>query len=227
MIIRTGLIRNRDDVSKEAFERHWLNVHGPLARAVPHLRAYTQNHVVASHVATPMAMHRIDGVSQLWFDDVAAMDQAMASAEQRACVDDIKAFLSAVSIVIQQPGTWSHFGARASRGAKVMAVLLGDPAASASYAAHLRESFARTVPNGGSVRVNPVIERGYVVDSDVPRSEDIVAAIAEVWFNERTEAQTALSTNLLDRIVDSLACVAAIHVHEFRILEPVANADAY
>jgi uncharacterized protein (TIGR02118 family) len=227
MIIRTGLMRNRDDVSKEAFERHWLNVHGPLASRVPQLRAYTQNHIMANHIATSSAIHRIDGISQLWFDDVAAMDQAMASAEQQACVDDIKVFLSAVSIVVQQPGEWRHFGVRAWERAKVMAVLVGAPAASSSYADNLRESLAQTVSGGGSVRVNQVIARDHVVDSDVPRSDDTVAAIAELWFNERMEVQKALSTGLPGGVGNGLQCVAAAHVRECRILEPLTNAATY
>jgi uncharacterized protein (TIGR02118 family) len=227
MIIRTGLICNRDDVSKEVFERHWRDVHGPLARVVPHLRAYTQNHVLASYIGTSSALHRIDGLSQLWFDDVAAMDQAMATAEQRACVDDIKGFLSAVTIVIQQPGEWRHVGLRRPEAAKVMAVLAGDPAASASYADHLGESFAQKVAGGGRVRVNQAIEHGYIVDDDVPRGKDIVAAIAELWFNEQTEVQKALSTGLLSGTANRLECIAAMHVRELRILEPLSNAAAH
>jgi uncharacterized protein (TIGR02118 family) len=224
MIIRTGLIRNRDDVSKEVFERHWLDVHGPLARVVRHLRAYTQNHVLVSYIATSSALHRIDGLSQLWFDEVAVMEQAMASAEQRACVDDIKEFLSAVTIVIQQPGEWRHVGVRGLERAKVMAVLAGDPPASSSYADHLCESFAQKVSGGGRVRVNQAIERGYSVDRDVPRGKDIVAAIAELWFNEQAEVQKALSTGLLSGTANGLECMAAMRVREFRILEPLSNA---
>jgi len=153
--------------------------------------------------------------------------KGMASLEQRLCIDDIKGFLSAVTIVIQRPGPWIHVGTGAARQAKVMAVLVGDPAASSSYADHLREWFEQNVACGGSVRVNPVIERGHVVDGAVPRSEDIVAAIAELWFNERSEMQKAMSTELFSSTTCALACATAMHVQEFRILEPRADATAY
>jgi EthD domain len=44
MIIRAGLIKNRDGVDHKTFAEHWLGVHGPLARQVPGMTAYTQNH---------------------------------------------------------------------------------------------------------------------------------------------------------------------------------------
>jgi len=99
MIIRSGLIRNREGVSKETFDQHWREVHGPLARVVPAMRAYAQNHVLARLAAGSQKLHGIDGISQLWFDDVAAMSQAMASPEQAACVEDIKGFLDRVKTV--------------------------------------------------------------------------------------------------------------------------------
>src|SRR5262249_6953663 len=141
MIIRSGLIRNREDVSKEAFDRHWLDVHGPLARAVPNLRAYTQNHVLTQLIAPSPSLHQIDGISQLWFDSVNAMNDAMRSVEQQLCVEDIKGFLSAVTIVVQQPGEWTYFGEAPPTQQKVVAVLAGSLGAGRSYADHLRAAF--------------------------------------------------------------------------------------
>ena len=105
MIIRTGLIKNRDGVGEEAFADHWLNVHGPLARQVPGMTAYSQNHIVERYppIETP-ELHRVDGLSQLYFPDVPTMAEAMETPEQRACVEDIKGFLSEVTIVIQRRG---------------------------------------------------------------------------------------------------------------------------
>ena len=47
MIIRSGLIRNRDGVDFAAFSEHWRRVHGPLALRVEAMRAYRQNHILA------------------------------------------------------------------------------------------------------------------------------------------------------------------------------------
>ena len=45
MIIRSGLIKNRDTVDFGEFSKHWKDVHGPLARIVPRMKAYSQNHI--------------------------------------------------------------------------------------------------------------------------------------------------------------------------------------
>src|SRR5260370_33578658 len=74
MIIRSGLIRNRDGVDFAAFSEHWRRVHGPLALCVEAMRAYRQNHILARLPAREGdRLHRIDGISQLWLDDVESM----------------------------------------------------------------------------------------------------------------------------------------------------------
>jgi len=229
MIIRSGLIRNRDDVSFEAFDRHWLDVHGPLARAVPLLRAYTQNHVRARHVtSTSSAFHRTDGISQLWFDDVAAMTQAMASPEQEACVVDIKGFLDEVTIVVQRPGTWAHFGTRDPQSLKVMAVLANHLGISADYTATLHERFARLVIAGGSLRINCVVDGSYIVDRGVSHGPEIVRGIAEFRFNGDEQVSDSLINQLVADHNGGVECLAAVTVEEFQILAPHANgSDGY
>ena len=74
MIIRSGLIRNRDGVDFAAFSEHWRRIHGPLALRVAAMRAYRQNHIL-ERLPAPQGerLHRLDGISQLWFDDVGSM----------------------------------------------------------------------------------------------------------------------------------------------------------
>jgi hypothetical protein len=40
MIIRSGLIRNRDGTDFAVFSEHWRRIHGPLALRVEAMRAY-------------------------------------------------------------------------------------------------------------------------------------------------------------------------------------------
>jgi hypothetical protein len=66
MIIRSGLIRKRDDVDFTQFSEHWRRVHGPLALQVAAMRAYRQNHILARRPSPQAArLHRVDGISQL------------------------------------------------------------------------------------------------------------------------------------------------------------------
>ena len=49
-----------------------------------------KNHILARLPAREGdRLHRVDGISQLWFDNVETMRVAMESAEQRACIEDI------------------------------------------------------------------------------------------------------------------------------------------
>jgi len=215
MIIRTGLIKKRDDISEEDFEYHWLNIHGALALRVPGLRGYTQNHVVEGYKVTgSSALHHIDGISQLWFDDIPAMIRAMASTEQQACVDDIKGFLSHVTIVVQQPGEIFGFGVQEAESIKLMLVLTGDPIVSERYSDSLGQSLRKFAPSGVRFRVNKVIDRNHIVDPSVPRSHQVVAAISEMWFSKTEDLDRVLGGGLLEQTAHLLSPVAVFTVNE-------------
>lgn len=68
-------IKRKDGLSREAFSRHWREVHAPLARRIPGLRGYVQNH-------SPSVLRRsqaYDGVVEIWMDDRAALKAGFAS----------------------------------------------------------------------------------------------------------------------------------------------------
>lgn len=79
-------IKRKDGLSREAFSRHWREVHAPLARRIPGLRGYVQNH-------SPSVLSRsqaYDGVVEVWMDDRDAIKVAFASHAYRngAYVDE-------------------------------------------------------------------------------------------------------------------------------------------
>jgi EthD domain len=41
-----GLLTRKEGLSHEDFVKHWLEVHAPLAHAVPGVRRYVQSHIV-------------------------------------------------------------------------------------------------------------------------------------------------------------------------------------
>jgi uncharacterized protein (TIGR02118 family) len=70
----------------DQFFDRWQNHHGPLAAKVPGLRRYVQNHALAEAYVGRGQTH--DGWSELWFDDLAALHDAVKSDEWRALQDD-------------------------------------------------------------------------------------------------------------------------------------------
>ena len=48
MIKMLGLLTRKPHLTHEQFVDHWLNIHGPLALAVPGIRRYVQSHIVGT-----------------------------------------------------------------------------------------------------------------------------------------------------------------------------------
>jgi len=69
----------------EAFEKYYVEVHGPMAAAIPGLRklVLTRTSDVLGEGEPPF--HRI---AELWFEDRAALDAALESPELAAAAED-------------------------------------------------------------------------------------------------------------------------------------------
>ena len=102
MIKSIGLLTRKDGLSHEDFVKHWLEVHAPLAHAVPGVRRYVQNHIrdERSRPDIPTTEIAVDGVAELWFDDRAAMDRANASPEAKRLHDDGALFIGGIKTFI-------------------------------------------------------------------------------------------------------------------------------
>jgi len=64
----------KEDESPEAMERYWTDVHGPLVLGVPGLVKYVQSSKVQDVIGS-----EFDGLVELYFEDEAAFEAAMAS----------------------------------------------------------------------------------------------------------------------------------------------------
>ena len=83
MIKFTILLRRNPSMTYEAFVAHHRDRHAPLFTALPevrrHVRRYVQCHTVpASIPGLPPAT--FDGITELWFDDVAGLEAVFTSA---------------------------------------------------------------------------------------------------------------------------------------------------
>jgi uncharacterized protein (TIGR02118 family) len=90
MIKVLGLLTRKPELTHEQFVDHWLNVHGPLALAVPGIRRYVQSHIVGTRTRPdiPETGVQIDGIAELWYDDLAAYEAAARSPEMKRLTDD-------------------------------------------------------------------------------------------------------------------------------------------
>lgn len=216
MIIRSGLIRNRDGIDFSAFSEHWRHVHGPLALRVEAMRAYRQNHILARLPAREGdRLHRVDGISQLWFDNVESMRVAMESAEQRACIEDIRGFLSDVTILIQQEGERRQHGDVDRLPVKFVYLLAGPEAAMKTMENRLFASLAANYSDA-MLRVNPIVDRGFSVDPAVAAGGQVIDSVLEIWLPEGT--REGVVQRILSESTD-LGIIGAFRVEEIILKE--------
>ncbi|MBA2555912.1 MAG: EthD family reductase [Chloroflexi bacterium] len=92
MIKVVALLRRREGLSHEEFESHWRDVHPHYVRALPGVRRYVQSPAVD----LPRKQWPYDGLAELWFDDVAAVRAAFASAAADPMREDEGRFLESI-----------------------------------------------------------------------------------------------------------------------------------
>ncbi|MGY5811155.1 EthD family reductase [Rhizobium sp. LEGMi198b] len=73
----------------EEFDRHYFEVHVPLAKKIPGLRKYE---VSDGPIATVVGGSPIHRIGTLYFDDLAAIERAFASPEGQATRADRQLF---------------------------------------------------------------------------------------------------------------------------------------
>jgi uncharacterized protein (TIGR02118 family) len=102
LIKSIGLLTRKAGLSHEDFVKHWFEVHGPLAHAVPR---YVQSHILDERTRPdiPTTNVEIDGIAELWYDDRAAMELANASPEAKRLHDDGALFIGHIkSFVVEE-----------------------------------------------------------------------------------------------------------------------------
>jgi uncharacterized protein (TIGR02118 family) len=105
MIKIVGLLTRKEGTTHDEFVRHWFEIHGPLAHAVPGIRRYVQSHITGtrSRPDIPETGLAIDGIAELWYDDLQSYEHAAATPEMKALTDDGALFIGRIkSYVIEE-----------------------------------------------------------------------------------------------------------------------------
>jgi uncharacterized protein (TIGR02118 family) len=102
MIKSISMLTRKPELTHEQFVKHWLEIHGPLAHAVPELRRYVQSHIVGERTRPDIATTavEVDGIAELWYDDRAAMERAVASPEAKRLHADGALFIGSIKTFI-------------------------------------------------------------------------------------------------------------------------------
>lgn len=84
-----ALLKKKEDISFEEFADHLLNNHVPFMRVLPGLKKWTVN--LAIHGDEPASY---DAITEFWFKDQEAFNEAMNSKEVEAALRDSEQFVS-------------------------------------------------------------------------------------------------------------------------------------
>jgi uncharacterized protein (TIGR02118 family) len=104
MIKSLSLLTRKPGLTHEQFVKHWLEIHGPLARTVPGLRRYVQTHILEERKRPdiPSTDVEIDGVAELWYDDRESMLTALATPEAKALYADGALFIGRIKSYVTE-----------------------------------------------------------------------------------------------------------------------------
>jgi uncharacterized protein (TIGR02118 family) len=86
------LVIYKKRMDSASFDRHYFATHVPLVKAIPGLRKYEISH---GPVGTPAGESDVHLIASLYFDDLAAMQAGMSSAQGRAAAADAEGFMGA------------------------------------------------------------------------------------------------------------------------------------
>jgi uncharacterized protein (TIGR02118 family) len=102
MIKVLSLLTRKDGISHEQFVRHWYDIHGPLALAVPGIRRYVQSHITESLTRPdiPETDVAVDGIAELWYDDLESFRRAAATPEMKTLTDDGALFIGRIKTYV-------------------------------------------------------------------------------------------------------------------------------
>jgi len=98
LIKSISLLTRRPEISHEEFVRHWVEIHAPLAHAVPRLQRYVQSHIVAERTRADIETLavEIDGIAELWYESVEDLRFAMTTPEAKILHDDGATFIGKI-----------------------------------------------------------------------------------------------------------------------------------
>jgi uncharacterized protein (TIGR02118 family) len=90
-VIKTiALAHRKAGLTREEYNRYWLEKHGPLAaRLIPGIRRYVQNHFIE----VPGLEYEGDGIVEMWYDSVEDWRESMKAIHaNRELVNDDERF---------------------------------------------------------------------------------------------------------------------------------------
>jgi uncharacterized protein (TIGR02118 family) len=88
------LLTRKENLTREEFNRHWLDVHAEIAKEYPHVLFYAQLHLV-DEGSTDEHDYGIDGIAEFVFDSRANFPKIWETEVGKRGLEDASTFLAA------------------------------------------------------------------------------------------------------------------------------------
>jgi len=212
-VVRMGMIRRIPSLTPAEFSDHWKGPHGTIASHIPNLKRYHQNHAFA-----PLAIRDLpdrwflDGLSELWFDDIETMLRSIGSPQYAPLAQDTPTVMTmpgliagVQEVVVAGPTDKSAF-------VKAMVVVGRDLTLSASaFASRWREQSARLEQLADlRAAVNIFVRHWESRPGEVIPYEQLpVDAVTELWFSSEGAMRKAFAADLPDLLAPKNGSVIA------------------
>lgn len=192
MITRLGTAPRARGLDYRAFQAHWSGDHADLARELPGLRRYVQNHALLQDGVPPLGYVGFDACSETDFDDVDAMDAAFASQHYRSSVTDDERLLidrSGFRLGLMQSRTLYDAEPNAS-AVKLMTFWHLHPGATLRELEELLDGPGQVDARAaGALRHRQMIE---IPGAHASRAPAVCNAVDVLWLADQTAAQAFL-----------------------------------
>jgi uncharacterized protein (TIGR02118 family) len=200
MQVRMGLLNKIPDWSQDQFRDHWRNHHAGLARQLPGLISYHQNHVVDSEqrgIAFLRGPEQLDGISQLAFENEQAMQDALLTEIGPKLIADEQYFIGRLRIVTVEPHVVVEPPAT-GKALKRMSLLRRridvSPEVFAREWRDVHGPLVRTLPGILGYRQNLVTGRQVPKGMTVGYDDLPIDGIVELWFADTAAIDAAFSS---------------------------------
>jgi len=97
MVKRITYLTRRADLTSAQFSAHWSTTHADIARDLPGVVAYRQNHIVWYEDEARTRFFDTDGVVELWFEDAESAAAGFGSDVADRLIVDERNFLSGLT----------------------------------------------------------------------------------------------------------------------------------
>lgn len=227
MIYRCAIFNRRAGFDNAAFRNHWIEVHGVLAAKLPGLGTYRQNHILERlYEADPSPVQPIDGISQLSFEDVAAMERSDCSPEYAAVKLDIPKFQGGITILVIELDEIMPKACAKDAPAKL--IWVSTRRAGARAEGLRRRWLEANRESGRDVRGARRFVQNFVTDRTHPVAAGVLSGdaggaetVSELWFEDLNSAREAANSAAGKRLLHDdpmLSPVGIYLVEEIRIV---------